>query len=71
MLVLIISGCIKETYNMNKLSGKINYSPTLSVVAANGTISLSDLVKQNDTVKFDSLKFVKVVFKKIQLLILS
>jgi len=64
MLVLIISGCIKETYNMNKLSGKINYSPTLSVVAANGTISLSDLVKQNDTVKFDSLKFVKVVFKK-------
>jgi len=64
ILVLIISGCIKETYNMNKLSDKIKYSPSFSIVAANGNISFSDLVKQSDTVKFDSLKFVKVVFKK-------
>jgi hypothetical protein len=64
IIVLIISGCIKETYNMNKLSNKINYSPSLSIVAANGNISLSDIVKPNDTVRFDGTKFVNIVLKK-------
>lgn len=64
IIVLVFSGCIKETYNMNKLSDKIHYSPSLSIVAANGNISLSDIVKPNDTVKFDSTKFVKIILKK-------
>ena len=64
MFILIIAGCIKETYNMNKLSDKIKYAPSLSVVAATGNISLSDIVKPNDTVRFDGTKFVNIVLKK-------
>jgi hypothetical protein len=64
MLVLIFTGCIKETYNMKKLSDKIKYSPTFSVSAATGVVSFSDLVKSSDTVIFDNDKFIRVIFRK-------
>ena len=64
MLALILSGCIKETYNMNKLSDKVTYSPTLVIAAASGEISLSDIVKPNDTIRFDNDKLVRIIFHK-------
>ena len=56
--------CIKETYNMKMLSKKQHLSPTLAISAVKGDISLSDIVKTNDTVVFDKNKLVIIVFKK-------
>ena len=60
----VLSGCVKETYDMKKLSRKVALSPTLAVAAANGELSFSDVVKANDTIIFGSDKFVRVIFKK-------
>ena len=61
---LLITGCIKETYNMRMLSKKAHISPTLAISAVKGDISFSDVVKPSDTVVFDQNKFVTFVFKK-------
>ena len=63
-LVLITTSCIKETYDMNKLSDKVKYSPTVALAAVNGNITLSDAVKSNDTIVYDSDKFVRIIFHK-------
>jgi hypothetical protein len=64
IVVLSLTGCIKETYNMSMLSKKAHLSPTMAISAVNGDISLSDIVKTNDTVVFDQNKLVILVFKK-------
>ena len=64
IMVLSITGCIKETYNMNMLSKKAHLSPTLAISAVKGDIAFSDMVKPNDTVVFDQNKLVTLVFKK-------
>ncbi len=56
-------GCIKETYDMKKLSKRAHLSPTFALSAVKGDISLSDIVKQSDTVVFGEDKLVKIVFK--------
>ena len=61
---LLITGCIKETYNMKMLSKKAHISPTLAISAVKGDISFSDIVKPSDTVVFDKNKFVTIIFKK-------
>jgi hypothetical protein len=63
-MFLITTGCIKETYNMNKFSNKMHFSPTLAIAAVTGDITLSDIVTPNDTIVFDNDKFVRIVFKK-------
>ncbi|HSL85481.1 MAG TPA: hypothetical protein VK861_00940, partial [Bacteroidales bacterium] len=55
-------GCVKETYNMNLLSGKAHVSPVLGISAVKGDISISDLVEPNDTIVFDENNLVKFVF---------
>ena len=64
IMVLSTSSCIKETYNMKMLSKKAHLSPTIAISAIKGDISLSDIVKTNDTVVFDQNKLVILVFKK-------
>ena len=64
VLALSISGCVKDTYNMKMLSKQAHLSPTLSISAVKGDISLSDAVKSNDTIVYDQNKFVILVFKK-------
>jgi hypothetical protein len=59
-----VTGCVKETYDMNMLSKKAHISPTLAISAARGDISFSDLVEPSDTVVFDENNFVSIVFKK-------
>ncbi len=63
-VVLATTGCIKETYDMNKLSKEEHLSPTMAISAIKGDVSLSDMVKSNDTLVFDQNKFVTIVFKK-------
>jgi hypothetical protein len=64
IVVLFITGCIKETYNMSMLSKQAHLSPTLALSAVKGDISFSDVVKKSDTVVFDQNKLVILVFKK-------
>jgi hypothetical protein len=64
ILVLLIGGCIKETYNMRMLSKQAHLSPTLAISAVKGDFSFSDAVKTSDTVVFDEDKLVILVFKK-------
>jgi hypothetical protein len=64
IMIFLIPGCIKDTYNMKMLSKKAHLSPTYAISAVKGDISFSDMVKQNDTVVFDQNKLVTLVFKK-------
>jgi hypothetical protein len=58
-----ITGCVKETYDMNNLSKKAHLSPTFGVSAVRGDISLSDLKNiPNDTVVFDEDNFIRIIF---------
>jgi hypothetical protein len=60
---LAFNGCIKETYNMDLLSKKAHLSPSL-ILTANGDVSLSDMVKDNDTITFDQNKLVTFIYRK-------
>jgi hypothetical protein len=64
LLLILTNGCIRETYDMDKLSDKAVLSPTLAMSVFKGEVTFSDLVKNNDTVVYGSDKFVKVVIKK-------
>jgi hypothetical protein len=63
--MLTITGCIKETYNIDSLSKKAHLSPTLAIAAVRGDISISDLKNlPNDTVIFDADNFIRFVFRQ-------
>ncbi len=57
---LVLSSCIKETYDMDRFSGEVALSPGLVVKAVKGDVTLGDIVEPNDTLFFDNelLKFV-------------
>jgi hypothetical protein len=59
-----VTSCVKETYEMNKLSKKAHLSPTFAVSAVKGNISLSDLIDPSDTIIFDEDNFIRIVFKE-------
>ncbi len=60
--MLFITSCIKETYDMNKISKEARYSPTFALSAVKGNISLRDMITPNDTIVFDQDNFVRIVF---------
>lgn len=64
LLVALSYGCVKETYDMERLSKRGQLSPTIVIPAFRGSVVLSDAVKQSDTVVYDPDKFVRLVFAK-------
>jgi hypothetical protein len=68
LLVFLAAACVKETYDMNKLSSNAHLSPSLALAAIKGDISLSDMIKSNDTVVFDQDNFVRIVFREDSLI---
>jgi len=64
IMVLMVPGCIKDTYNMKMLSKRAHLSPTFAISAVKGDISFSDAVKPNDTLVFDQNKLVTFIIKK-------
>jgi hypothetical protein len=64
ILVIIATGCVKETYNMNMLSKKMQLTPGLAISAVKGNVLFSDMVKPTDTIVFDQNKLVTLIFKK-------
>jgi hypothetical protein len=71
IMVFLTSGCIKDTYDMNKLSKRIHLSPAINIAAIKGDISLSDMVSSNDTIVFDQDNFVRLIFKEDSLIDLA
>jgi hypothetical protein len=61
---ILSEGCVKETYDMNKLSKEVHLSPVIALSAIKGDVSLSDIVKSNDTIVFGLDKLVKIVFRE-------
>ena len=61
---ILVSACVKESYDMNKLSGKGHFSPTFVMAAVKGDVAFSDLVKAGDTLVFDENKFVKIIYRE-------
>jgi hypothetical protein len=64
IMLLSITGCIKDTYNMSMLSKQTHLSPDMAISAVKGSFSLKDIVKPNDTITFDQNKLLIFVFKK-------
>lgn len=67
-MVFFTTGCIKDTYDMDKFSEQVHLSPTLALHAVKGDVSFSDMVESNDTLIFDENNFVKIVFRKDSIL---
>ena len=61
---LLVSSCIKEKYDMNRLDKNNRLSPTWAVSAVKGDVSLLDMLKPTDTVVYDQDKLMILVFKK-------
>ncbi|MCU0461504.1 MAG: hypothetical protein MUF36_05750 [Bacteroidales bacterium] len=62
---LVTTGCFKETYDMDRLSGKAHWSPSFGVSAVRGKISLLDIKEiPNDTVVFDEDGFIRIIIKE-------
>jgi hypothetical protein len=64
IMTVLATGCVKETYNMNKLSKEFQVSPTWAISAVKGNVLFSDMVKENDTIVFDQNKLVTIIIKK-------
>jgi hypothetical protein len=64
IMALLVTSCIKSTYDMSMLSKKAQLSPTLALSAVKGDVSFSDMVKSSDTVRFAQDNLVILVFKK-------
>lgn len=52
--LVAITGCIKDTYEIDKLSKEVHLTPGFGVSVLNGTITLSDLVESNDTISVEA-----------------
>jgi hypothetical protein len=54
IILLSIAGCIKETYDIDKLSKEGHLKPGFGVSVVHGKITLSDIVEKNDTIIIDN-----------------
>jgi len=61
---LLLTGCIKETYNLDQVSGKAQLTPSLAFPLLNGKMTLREMVKSVDTLVFDQDRFVRFIYKK-------
>lgn len=64
IFLIAVSACIRETYDLDKLSKQVHLSPTWVVPAIKGDVSLSDLVEPDDTIIFVEDNFVRIVFRE-------
>jgi hypothetical protein len=71
LMALLTASCVKETYDMDRLSEQVSLSPTWGVSAVQGSVTLEDLIKANDTVMFDELSQLKFFFRKDSVIDLS
>ncbi|MFH0841347.1 MAG: hypothetical protein V1903_01880 [Bacteroidota bacterium] len=49
-LIAAVAGCVKETYEIDKLSKEVHFSQGFGVSVVKGTFTLSDIIEKNDTI---------------------
>ncbi len=54
LLLMTSTGCVKETYDIDKLSTRIHLFPAFGIRVAHGKVTLSDFVNPVDTIAIDS-----------------
>ena len=54
VILAFVAGCVKETYDIDKLSKEGHINPGLGVSVLKGKITLSDVIEKNDTIIFDN-----------------
>ena len=64
IILIAFSGCIRETYDLDRLSKEAHLSPTWVVPVIKGDVSLSDLTEPNDTLIFEKDNFVRLIFRE-------
>lgn len=63
-IAVVMGSCIKDTYDMNRLSEKMLINPTMVLAAGNGDVTLADLIKSNDTIGFDESRLLRLWIRK-------
>lgn len=53
LAVTLLTGCIKETYDIDRLSSKVHLSPAFGVKVAYGKVTLSDFIQPVDTITME------------------
>jgi hypothetical protein len=71
ILIVPLTGCIKETYDFDVLSKKALLSPTLILPLLKGSAAFSDIVSQGDMLVTGSDGSVKLVFRKDSVIFLE
>ena len=63
-LFILINSCVKETYDMDKLSTKGAVNIGVSVPVVKGSLTLGNVIESNDTVRFLADNSISIVFKE-------
>ena len=64
MTMVLAQGCVKTTVNLDKVSGQVSLDPSFVIAAVKGDVTLGDIVEPNDTLFFDELGLMKVMFSE-------
>lgn len=64
ILLLLLTGCIKEIYDIDMLSDEMHLTPSIFVPVFKGSATFSDLVRENDTIVYDENNFVKIMLRQ-------
>lgn len=64
LFLAVVTSCVKETYEMDKLSSRIGYKAGYIFPGASGSVTLSDLIEEDDTLFFDEAGLLKMVFRQ-------
>jgi len=64
ILFILINSCVKETYDMDKLSTQASVNIGVSVPVVKGSLTLGNAIESNDTLQFLEDNSIKIVFKE-------
>lgn len=64
LMLIVVQGCVKNTVNIDKISEEVGLSPSYVLAAVKGDVTLGDLIEPNDTIFFDDLGLLTLVYKK-------
>jgi len=63
-IFILINSCVKETYDMDKLSTQGAVNIGVSVPVVNGSLTLGDAIESDDTLQFLGDNSIKIVFEE-------
>jgi hypothetical protein len=64
LLLVVINSCVKETYDMDKLSTQASVDIRVSVPVVKGSLTLGNAIESTDTLQFLEDNSIKIVFKE-------